>query len=429
MTSRGMGNVLFACMFGFAFSLAACGARSVPEVGGETNWLVLCESDGDCKQGSCECGVCTKACDTKQDCTGAFVGTCVSNGTEPAESLCAPSSTPPSALCLPTCERNADCGDHFACVKASCVLRATSGTNGGMDGGAGNDGSAPDSSFPVATNRWIGNPADCPGAPPATGSNCGPEDLICAYSYQNPNNPAQQEYEECGCREGCDVDAPVLRWDCYRNASVGFGGLCPSEQPEHGTSCFGLKGTTCYYPTEVECQCPNESGNDNWDCRTQLVALAALPGTFPEDTRIRDLSDMDRQAWCEWLTAPEPGFPGPAEVPPDPDGYYPAMGCATQSGTLGCPGILMPHNFPASACVANLALSSCQAPLGDLTDCVLTVRYQQRAPHGCARYLTAPNCGDTIILSTGGSALDAGAGTAGTTAAPTGADACRLRIQ
>lgn len=431
MTSRSLGNVLFACVFGIVFTLAACGARSVTEVGGETNWLMVCNADNDCKQGSCECGVCTKTCDAMIDCAGAFEGRCVASETQPVEALCSASSTPPGALCLPKCEHDADCGDRFTCVSASCVPRSTSGANDGTDGGTRDGGNEPDASLPIATNRWTGNPTECPGAPPSTGTGCGPEALTCAYSYKNPNTPAQHEYTECACRMGCDTDAPVLRWDCYRHWSIAGAGTCPVEQPEQGTSCFGLKGTTCPYPLDVECECPATIGNDDWDCRSQRVDLPMLPANFPGSKRIRDLTDGDRQNWCAWLTEPEPGFPSPPEVAPDADGYYPEMGCATQSGTLGCPGIMEPHGYPASVCVANLALSSCEATLGDLTDCVLTVRFQQPAPHGCAPYLTAPGCGDTIILGTGDSLADAGAGSAGTTggsAAP-GAASCRLRVR
>jgi hypothetical protein len=91
----------------------------------------------------------------------------------------------------------------------------------------------------------------------------------------------------------------------------------------------------------------------------------------------------------------------------------------------------MPHEYPASACVANLAISSCEATLGDLTDCVLTVRAGQPAPHGCARYLTAIGCGETIVLAdldSASNACSACAGAGGGAARPF-PEACRLRGQ
>lgn len=143
MTSRElrMSWLVLACAYAFGSSLSACGARSVTEVGGETNWLVLCADDGDCDQGSCLCGVCTQACGVADDCTGAFAGSCVAKHTPAAESLCLDAAMPPGALCLPKCERDADCGDGFACTLSSCIPRAN-GSGGAGGSGAGGVGGA-----------------------------------------------------------------------------------------------------------------------------------------------------------------------------------------------------------------------------------------------------------------------------------------------
>jgi hypothetical protein len=68
-------------------------------------------------------------------------------------------------------------------------------------------------------------------------------------------------------------------------------------------------------------------------------------------------------------------------------------------------------------CVANLELSSCEAPVSELTDCLVTV-YDGcwPAPHGCARYLEKPGCMGTI-------AVPVTAGTVGSH------NSCRLRVR
>jgi hypothetical protein len=57
--------------------------------------------------------------------------------------------------------------------------------------------------------------------------------------------------------------------------------------------------------------------------------------------------------------------------------------------------------FPAplaeGQCVQNLELLHCQASLGELTDCVMTLRLGPPQPHGCGRFFEAANCDGTIV--------------------------------
>lgn len=65
-----------------ALALALCtacdndGAENGVETDTETNWLMACDTDGECGSYSCECGVCTSRCQTDTECPmpGAVCG-------------------------------------------------------------------------------------------------------------------------------------------------------------------------------------------------------------------------------------------------------------------------------------------------------------------------------------------------------------------
>lgn len=55
--------------------------------------------------------------------------------------------------------------------------------------------------------------------------------------------------------------------------------------------------------------------------------------------------------------------------------------------------------IPEEYCRGNLALSTCEAPLSELSDCILTVIDScWPAPHGCARFMDRPNCHGTMAI-------------------------------
>jgi len=105
--------------------LSACGAKSTPQIGGETNWLEICERDAQCGAGGCVCGVCSIECSENDDCTGGFRGACVSARGAVGSELCVAQSEPvPAAgLCLPRCEADRECGTGYRCEQATCVPR------------------------------------------------------------------------------------------------------------------------------------------------------------------------------------------------------------------------------------------------------------------------------------------------------------------
>jgi hypothetical protein len=257
-----------------------------------------------------------------------------------------------------------------------------------------------------------GNSADCPAQAVEASTACfAAEGTVCAYTRPDPETATQQEYLECTCRADCGGAAPVTRWDCH-SVIMGVQAPCPEEKPEDGSSCFGLRGNDCYYPTETECSCRGDSQSATWKCTSQGPQPGAHPTGIDESTRVSDLSADQRAAWCDWLTQREPGYPPWPELEPDSDGYYPNDTCA-DTQYLSC-AVRMPLSYAASACVANLKLSSCEASLYDLTECVLTLRYRTNE-HGCGHYIDVPGCDGTIALS--GPIVDG----------PT--NTCRLRVR
>jgi hypothetical protein len=116
--------------------LADCAKSATPAgVGGETNWLKRCRDDATCDEGSCLCGVCTRACSDDSACSGAQVGACVQTDHGAGAALCeeAPfAGKQAAAVCLPRCANDDVCGDGFRCDRSVCVPDALS-SGGGPD--------------------------------------------------------------------------------------------------------------------------------------------------------------------------------------------------------------------------------------------------------------------------------------------------------
>ena len=251
----------------------------------------------------------------------------------------------------------------------------------------------------VPPSTFTGNPPGCPSSTPEHGSGCDEESEgdVCAYDYADPRPGLSQSiYNECQCRLGCDGTL-TPRWDCYENV-VSSLKSCPPERPEDGSSCFGFKGYHCQYPTRVTCGCPEESGDDDWKCETASDAREVEP--FPEiadDTvLVRDVGDEDAEALCGWLTSRGPGFPEPPELAPDANGLYPSGGCRG-SHYFDC-HVFWPDEVPAAACIDNLAVSTCEATLSELRDCMLTMLSGVPVGIGCAPYFAKPGCPGTIAI-------------------------------
>lgn len=284
-----------------------------------------------------------------------------------------------------------------------------SGGSAGTLGGSG--GSSGGSSGKPAVTK-VGNATSCPTALPLTGDSCSLEGAGCGY-------PASDSmlYTECVCAEWGAGDT---RWSCNGNGTSYPS--CPASL-ENGTSCFGHFSTECWYPISIRCNCFQNTGV--WECSNtgRPFATPEPPSTIRAESPITQLTDAEREAWCAWYqdAAQGPGFPPVADSEVGPDGRTIASGCQYGYGGPACnvaTVLLSPHQ-----CAQNLALSECAAPIGELTDCVKTV-YNQciPSPHGCARFVEAPNCSGTIVSDLSGTVgIGGGPSTAGTSGTgPTG---------
>jgi hypothetical protein len=170
----------------------------------------------------------------------------------------------------------------------------------------------------------------------------------------------------------------------------------------------------CPYPPHTSCTCPYNDPAPRWSC---VDTTAGPPGTptsgpaaIPETKRIKDLSNAEAQIWCEWfLTKYAVGTPPPFEGPITAEGYATGLGFTLNPNFYA--NVCMPTEVPTTYCVANLKLFPCEATVGELSDCVLTVARGVPAVHGCGRFLEAASCSQTIFARHDDS--DAGGGGCG----------------
>jgi len=210
---------------------------------------------------------------------------------------------------------------------------------------------------------------------------------------------------------GCYATLTGTRWRNYVIGEVGPAGEngehCPDWLPEAGSSCSGHAGEICYYPA-VSCSCAGDS--EVWACEPDPgmpgnpplhglpleVQRLCPPEGLDESKQIKDLTEAEVLTWCNWHGDPS-GEPRP-EVIDDrgSDGY------ATWGFNIGYE-LCLPQ-IPVELCVRNFrALPECTATLGDLDDCVETIRgsHQNERPawvgHGCVPLLTHPSCEGLIV--------------------------------
>ena len=200
----------------------------------------------------------------------------------------------------------------------------------------------------------------------------------------------------------------------------------------------------CFYPPYITCTCSIEGFDNAWHCEdlsAPLIVDGTHPASIDEMKRVRDLTDAERQTWCEWYavlnSVYRPPLPLPPETPLTPHGYTTNQPCTVSAAGFQCRGAV-PTSLPISYCKGNLALSECEAPLSELNDCVLTMQRECRpSPFGCAPYLGAPGCSGTIVTALGPNGIGGNSSTGGSTgtAGPDGSDstdpgsACSVRVQ
>ncbi len=250
------------------------------------------------------------------------------------------------------------------------------------------------SSGPVS--RWMGNAPECPSEMVTPASPCSlDEGQTCAWSFPMPGSGGFEQ-AACACQE---APGSEMRWYCYLSGSSLA--LCPEVQPEQGSSCWGFRDQTCSYPRRNECSCREVDGDLVWNCATRRTSADGKSVSTAVDgsKAIDQLDDEERRALCEWILSLNLWPPGSPPLPDPgigPDGISLRSGCVSSSEAFPC-NARFPI-LPVSYCMANLSLSTCEAPASELEDCVLTMRDEcTPAPHGCARYLEKPGCDGTIV--------------------------------
>jgi hypothetical protein len=284
------------------------------------------------------------------------------------------------------------------------ALAATSGAGAGSSGGAAGISATPPNRVIVDAGPPTLDAGAEPGEPPAADAAepaqavpcsdeqpphrgpCGDEGEVCAR-WRTDETTGDDVYFACHCRAESSTS---LVWSCYEGGQT----RCPHETQNHGDSCFGYRDRTCPYPPQRTCSCPIV-GEALWHCVDPSAPPPPLSTIDPEKL-VRDLTGAERQAWCAWLldASVEPGFPLPRDLSAEEGGFYPQTGCQGCAGGIGIDGMI-PIALPVSACVDNLAISTCEATMADFDDCIRSMLSEcWPQPRGCDGTIASrgPSC-------------------------------------
>ena len=262
-------------------------------------------------------------------------------------------------------------------------------------GAAGTGGSALPPGCPADLRQTVPQPQpDCPASPPGSnGSACTwTENGICVWQ----DGPTSAGFSAVGCY------ASLTGTSTYGLSQGNLGPIgvdndqCPRVAPSPSSSCVGHTGQDCYYPLEG-CSCA--TGGD-WSCTPNFkpasppleVKRLCPPAGVDETEEIKDLSDDEALAWCNWYADPS-GAPRPAVAPGDSPDEARSYGSIWSSvGVKACVA-----DLPAELCVKNLRTQPCTATLGELDDCIESMRAMGFTPpgwvgRGCAPLMANPSC-------------------------------------
>lgn len=183
---------------------------------------------------------------------------------------------------------------------------------------------------------------------------------------------------------------------------------CPIGPVRDGDACE-TEGITCEYHREppyqpvAKCFCTRASGDRQlWNCSSYTsrneLEFAEPPETLDFERLVGELTDEEREIWCDWYSRLDPNDPNahePAADRPVVDGYVDGGACMFDTPFCHANAPVLSK----SQCIANLSLSECESPLSNLTQCATDVLGYSCAPfdYSCLDYLEAPNCDVTII--------------------------------
>ena len=256
-----------------------------------------------------------------------------------------------------------------------------SASEGSTDGSATSGGTGGTSSAFDDIPPALGSSEVCPNGLITGQTACETDGVRCRYQYGSAYN------QECWCSR---IWGDQQIWGCmdWKNPE-----RCPLEEPEDLSACDGFVGLACWYPRSGECACRGDTGV--WDCPQNKFFEVADPPELPASDRlVAELTDEERDTWCEWYSLI------PHDVPPEDrpitGEYTEGVGCVYP--VEFCQAVL--PRLSKSECIANLSLSDCEATMETLTGCVIDMFSNDCGPfeYSCLDYLETPDCAGTIVL-------------------------------
>jgi hypothetical protein len=245
----------------------------------------------------------------------------------------------------------------------------------------------------------VSDPEHCPDLPPLDPSPCtATEGQVCGYWWDAPvTSGASAAYREFGCFLN---NQGSLVWGLLHTYQPTPALGCPRAVIANGSDCWGSVGASCPNPPFQTCKCPTGTATPTWACTTPTGPSRPATGPDVDSSRpLTQLTPAERETWCRWYLTwflnLQPGAPDPLDTPVGSDGYIVNFGART--GNQFYADACLPV-ISVAQCASNLALSSCELPVSELTDCVSTlVGSDIPAPHGCGKYLSTPGCAGTIV--------------------------------
>jgi hypothetical protein len=296
------------------------------ETGTETNWLKACQSDADCGELSCECGVCTRDCEADADCD-ALMGECAT-GQALAEQC---GDTPRAAgLCLEANSNEADASGTGTDTTGNDTT--TDETSDASDPDPTETEPDPTSSLDAATEPTSTTTDDSTSDPTTTDSDTGSEPSTDAAVDQTEQTDtdagADGDPSDAGVGEVCESLVPELEGCCYQAADCGDGERC------YDADCALPAAGRCALPPTGSCYANSDCAQGE-HCENGALAPC---GTLGPDALGTCVADCDEDS-CHPERCDEAGEPCCDPFPGDGPNYCNAtlacLGdvCATQETT------------------------------------------------------------------------------------------------
>lgn len=203
-----------------------CNDGGKPQVNSNTNWLVACDSDGQCGERSCICGQCTSACNDSTGCDDLPGAHCTPTS---GRAVCgtAPATTD---ACFLVCDTGADCGADADCDDGICVPQAPDSGMTSGDGDGDGDGDTIADAGPVLD---AGGTRDAGATPECTlDSDCAllPTNRCCMWCGE----PTAADFEAMTTERAAEFDvgqcAAEVCLACVGSPNTRFEAACETDR-------------------------------------------------------------------------------------------------------------------------------------------------------------------------------------------------------